>query len=529
MSVLDTPTPSLAGPLLEQLAAIVSPDGLITGDEVAFFATDVFRALAMPLAVVRPASVEQLRAAVVAATRLGVAVVTRGGGASYTDAYLPTVARSILLDTGGLNRIVEINARDMTVTVEPGVTWAALSDALAGQGLRTQFRGPFSGLVATVGGAISQGANGHGSNTFGVSAESVLGFDVVTASGEILRTGQSAPGAAGPFFRYYGPDLTGLFTADCGALGVKVAITLRLTRVRPVFDCISFAVPDFPALRNLMSEAAAHRLDEKSFGLDLALSQGQIGRQDAGSAMKIAASVISNANGLISGLTSLARIGLAGTGVLRGSPYAAHYIVEGVSRGETRAKIALLRQIGLRFASEIPNSVPTIVHGMPFAPLHNALGPKGERWVPLHGIFAHSNVLAFHEALTQYLAARAEEMKQRMVHAGAMFSAIGPTALLYEPALYWEDEQSVFHHRMMDRDYLEQLPKYTPNPGGAALVTELRSDMADLMHRFGAAHFQIGKFYPYLDDLNGPSIALLRAIKNELDPDNLMNPGALGL
>ena len=57
-------------------------------------------------------------------------MVPRGGGASYTDGYLPTTPRSILIDTSRLNRILEINAEDMYVTVEPGITWADLTARL---------------------------------------------------------------------------------------------------------------------------------------------------------------------------------------------------------------------------------------------------------------------------------------------------------------------------------------------------------------------------------------------------------------
>ena len=63
----------------------------------------------------------------------------------------------------------------------------------------------------------------------------------------------------------------------------------------------------------------------------------------------------------------------------------------------------------------------------------------------------------------------------------------------------------------------------------AALVARLKQGVIDLMHAHGAAHLQIGKTYPYLDGRNPASVALLRAIKAELDPHDILNPGALGL
>ena len=123
-----------------------------------FYAMDVYSFRELPMAVVKPGSVDDLQAVARIASAAGVALVPRGGGASYTDGYLPTTARSILIDTGRMNRVLEINAEDMYVTVEPGITWADLTAKLAGQGLRTAFWGPFSGLKATVGGSMSQNA-----------------------------------------------------------------------------------------------------------------------------------------------------------------------------------------------------------------------------------------------------------------------------------------------------------------------------------------------------------------------------------
>ena len=75
----------------------------------------------------------------------------------------------------GLDQI-EVDVPNAVVTVGPGVTWAALRTKLMEVGLRTPFWGPFSGLVATVGGSVSQNAISHGSGQYGPSAPSVLGM-----------------------------------------------------------------------------------------------------------------------------------------------------------------------------------------------------------------------------------------------------------------------------------------------------------------------------------------------------------------
>jgi len=243
--------------ILQELSSLLGSEHVVTDDaERRYFTTDVYNAREMPLAVIRPGSVEELQAAARIAVRRGVALVPRGGGASYTDGYLPTTEKSLLVETSRLNRIVEINATDMYVTVEPAVTWERLNEALAKEKLRTPFWGPFSGLKATVGGSTSQNSASMGTGNYGLSAESVLSFDVVLGNGELLRTGSASLSTATPFFRWYGPDLTGLFTGDTGAMGIKARITLRLIQRPPRTGTASFGFDSFRGMSAGMSAGA---------------------------------------------------------------------------------------------------------------------------------------------------------------------------------------------------------------------------------------------------------------------------------
>ena len=205
--------------IIGQLAEICGADHVLTDDaDREFYAMDVYSFREMPIAVVQPGSVAEVQAVARLAQANSIALVPRGGGASYTDAYLPATPQSLLIDTGRMNHMVEINTEDMYVTVEPGITWADMTAALADKGVRTAFWGPFSGLKATVGGSMSQNAVSLGSGNYGCSADTALSFDIVMASGELLSTGSKAMDKASPFFRHYGPDLTGLFTGDAGVL-----------------------------------------------------------------------------------------------------------------------------------------------------------------------------------------------------------------------------------------------------------------------------------------------------------------------
>jgi glycolate oxidase len=202
--------------LMEQLRTALGEGSVFTDEAtIAFAATDVYRQGALPTAVIKPGTVGQLCAGIKVATEDGYAVIARGGGASYTDAYLAVSERTVVIDMGDLNKIVEIDETNNIVTVEAGCTWATLRDELLKRNLRTPFFGPFSGLVATVGGSISQNAISHGSGTYGISAQSVISLDVVLASGDLLRTGSGAVISGDSkirrFFRHSGPDLTCLF------------------------------------------------------------------------------------------------------------------------------------------------------------------------------------------------------------------------------------------------------------------------------------------------------------------------------
>jgi FAD/FMN-containing dehydrogenase len=513
--------------IVRALAAVAGAGSIVDAAASRFYFTDVFRAGIEPVAVVRPETVEHLQAVLRVAAAQGLAIFPRGGGASYTDGYLPSRPHSILIDTGRLDRIVEINEADAYVTVEAGVTWAALKDALDARGLRTPFFGPFSGLAATVGGSVSQNSVSHGSGTHGISAQSVLALEIVTASGEILRTGSAMRGAA-PFARYYGPDLTGLFTGDCGALGIKTRITLPLLARKPAFGCVSFAFAAFADLADMMRSAALERLDDEHFAIDAALSQGQIARQDTAAMLGMARAVLATSPNLFAGAMQLLRMAAAGTRALERAQYMLHFIVEGEDRAAVAAKLARLRRLA-RNGTEIANSVPSVVRGMPFAPLFNTLGPKGERWVPLHGLLPHSKVLSFHSALEALYARHADDMKRFGVWQGGMFQAVGASALLYEIALYWPGARSVYHDTVIPHDYLQGLPVYVENVQVTEFVTRLKAEMTALFSAFDAVHFQLGKTYPFARDLEPSALALLRALKAQLDPDGVMNPGALGL
>ena len=516
--------------ILQELSGLLGGEHVVMDDaERRYFTMDVYNAREMPLAVIRPGTVEELQAAARIALCNDVALVPRGGGASYTDGYLPATARSLLVDTSRLNRIVEINATDMYVTVEPAVTWERLNAALARERLRTPFWGPFSGLKATVGGSTSQNSASMGTGNYGVSAESVLSFDVVLGTGELLRTGSASISTSTPFFRWYGPDLTGLFTGDTGAMGIKARITLRLIRRPPKTGAASFGFDSFDGMAAGMSAVARLGVVADNYGLDPKLQQGQLTKTNTSDAARAVWNVARGSSNPLEAASRLTRMALAGKRFFGGFSHSAHYVVEAHSAAEVKARLKLVREIMRPHGTEVANTVPTVLRSMPFIPMYSVLGVKGERWVPIHGIMPFSRVGEFRRRLENLYEENAARMRDLRVDKGAMFMTISSNAFLYEPVFYWEDSQTVFHKRFMPQDYLKTLPEHGENLEGRALVEELRQKIMDIFWQVGAIHLQVGKTYPYLRGRQPEAERLLRGFKDGVDPGNLMNPGALGL
>jgi len=114
--------------------------------------------LAVPEVVVEPANTDEVAAVARIARSAGMSLVPRGGGMSYTLAAVPREPRSIVVDLRRMNRLIELSVANRYVTVETGMTWADLRERLRGSGMRTPFLGTLSGLHATIGGGLAQGA-----------------------------------------------------------------------------------------------------------------------------------------------------------------------------------------------------------------------------------------------------------------------------------------------------------------------------------------------------------------------------------
>ena len=307
-------------------------------------------------------------------------------------------------------------------------------------------------------------------------------------------------------------------------------VSSPLIATKPVTADVSFAFANFAAFAEAGRLIQLEGLDDAHFGLDIALSQGQIARQEGAAArLRMASQILRAARNPASGLLQLARMGIAGTSAAAADAYMWHFMVEGANPVEAKGRASRIRTVLAPFGREIANSVPSFVRAVPFAPLFNILGPVGERWVPVHGVLRQSQVAPFHAALTALLVKHKSTMDRLGVWIGTMFSPVGSTGFLYEIAIYWPDARTRYHDTVLDPAHLDSIPSYPTSPKAAALADRLKQDMIALYATHDAAHFQIGRAYPFIDRADPGACRLLRAIKAQLDPHGLMNPGVLGL
>jgi glycolate dehydrogenase FAD-linked subunit len=221
--LMPAPDPAILNRRDELLARLreAVPDGVIE-DETSRRAYDQDALTAyrqLPFVVVLPSSTEQVAAVLRVCSSMGVKVVPRGAGTSLSGGALP-LADGVLLGLAKLSRILDIDYDNRTVTCQPGVTNLAISCAVETRGFYYA-PDPSSQIACTIGGNIAENSGGVHCLKYGLTTNNVLGVELVTIAGEVIRLG-------GKHLDAEGYDLLGILTGSEGLLGLITEVTVRI-------------------------------------------------------------------------------------------------------------------------------------------------------------------------------------------------------------------------------------------------------------------------------------------------------------
>jgi D-lactate dehydrogenase (cytochrome) len=483
--------------VLESLRRLLGPTHVITDPFERTLLSHDFSEIPLATAgvVVEPGSTQEVADVVRLAGAANLPLVPRGGGMSYTLGYVPLRPSSILLDLRRMNRILDIHDEDLYVTVECGVTWAQLFEAMRERTVRMPFFGTLSGLHATVGGSLAQNASGLG---YGFLSDCVLGLEVVLADGRVVRTGSGAARGTAPFQRSFGPDLSGLFLADAGAFGIKTRATFGLTRTPGGTAYISCGFHDASTLVAAQCDLARLQIATQCSSLSRSL---------------------------------LAQLAARGLRITENYAHILNVIVDGFDQTVAEHLGTVIRETLVHHRGEpIADTLARLSRQHPFVPIETLLsGPSGECALPTNCFLPLSQARQATAALEAFFQENAADMQQHGITHTCLYMTTGNTFGL-QPILYWSDTLSPLRQRFSSPAACAHASQFPSNGGTRAAVIDLRARMITLFRSLGAVHHQIGKLYPYREAFNDtPLWEIVTAFKALLDPRFLLNPGALGL
>ena len=174
-----------------------------------------------PLAVVLPTNVEQIASVMRWCKHNEVKIVPRGAGTSLSGGATP-LADGILLSLGKFNKILDIDYENRCVVTQPGVTNLGITHAVEDAGFYYA-PDPSSQIACSIGGNIAENSGGVHCLKYGLTTNNVLGVEIVTMEGEVIRIG-------GRHLDSGSLDLLGVLTGSEGLLGVVTEVTVRILR-----------------------------------------------------------------------------------------------------------------------------------------------------------------------------------------------------------------------------------------------------------------------------------------------------------
>lgn len=242
--------------LLATLTDLLGPDAVLTGDDAQGHLTDWSgRFTGAALAVVRPASTQQVADVVRACVAAAVAVVPQGGLTGLVGGAVPAPGTdAVVVSLTRMRRIRELDAVAGTVVADAGVVLADLREAVDAAGWQFPISLGSEG-TATIGGIVSTNAGGTAVLRHGMTRDLVLGLEVVLPDGRTwhgLRTLRKDN---------TGYDLKQLFVGAEGTLGIVTAAALRLVPATPHRATALVALPDIASAVDLLTILRTHAGD----------------------------------------------------------------------------------------------------------------------------------------------------------------------------------------------------------------------------------------------------------------------------
>jgi glycolate oxidase len=209
--------------IIQQLATIVGNDHVLTSKvNLVTYGYDATADVpkGTPDIIVMPTSIEQVQSIVNLARKWKIAIYPRGAGTNLSGGTIP-VKRGIVLSLQRMDKILEVDAENLTATVQPGVIIQDLNNAAAPHGLMYP---PDPGTVATatMGGSVAENSGGLRGLKYGVTKHYVMGMEVVLANGDRVRFGGKTVKNVTAY------DFSNLFVGSEGTLGIIVEVICKL-------------------------------------------------------------------------------------------------------------------------------------------------------------------------------------------------------------------------------------------------------------------------------------------------------------
>ena len=422
----------------------------------------------IPDVVVFAHTTEQISAIMRLANESKVPVTVQGSGTATTGASLP-VEGGILLDVHKMNKILEINKDNFYARVEPGVICNQLNAELKKQNLMFP-PNPGSEAIATIGGMMSTNSSGHRAVKYGTARDYVKGMEVVLADGTVITTGFKTPKSS------FGYDLNHVFASSEGTLGVITEITVKIQPL-PEYTALALAIfHDLFAAGKAVTDiigsgiqlTACEIMDKYS----LKVVEEAIGKDVS----KIEAMLIMESDGVEEIVTrDMEAIG----------EICKKYDVQEFTWSGDPAKAAEIMEARGKL-------VPTL-----------------SRIKPGHRLVAISEDLGVPPTKIPETIKRAQEIAEKYNLLLTTFGHIG--------------DGNVHTTFVTDMRSQDEWDRFKP---AADELAELALEMEGTVtaeHGTGLARA------PYIERQLGPALEVMRSIKKALDPNNILNPGKMGL